>query len=338
MRPKTLEMILETAIRNRENVMLVSEPGVGKTTLVRKLQGRLDADLELAHGVTSDPTDAKGLGFPNKDGETASFLPFGMMVRLMKATKLTICFLDDFGQAPGAVQASFMQIVEERQINDKKISDHVCFIAATNRRGDRSGVSGILEAVKGRFTILNMDCHVDDTVQWMQENGMPPELPAFLKFKPGLISDLKPTAEMTNSPSPRNWAAVGRWQNLGIPAVDRYEVFRGRVGEAAATEYCGFLEICDKLPAPSTIIKDPEGAVVPTEPSVLFALGGALTRHVKDHPKDFGPVLRYAHRIPPEFSVMLVMGCIHGDKTLAGNTPEFRDWAVKYHQVLVQQS
>jgi hypothetical protein len=337
-RPKNLARTLKMAVQAGENVMLVGAPGVGKSQIVEQLARELDAEIVMIHAVTSDPTDCKGLGFPDAGGEEAKFLPYGDMVKLMKAEKLTIAFLDDFGQACTAVQASYMQAVEAHQVNGHKLSDKVAWIAATNRRGDRSGVSGILEAVKGRFTIIELDCHVDDTVEWMQKNGMPPELPAFLKFKPGMISDLKPTAEMTNSPSPRNWAAVGRWQNLGIPAVDRFEVFKGRVGEAAATEYCGFLEICDKLPAPSTIINDPEGAVVPTEPSVLFALSGALTRHVKEHPKDFGPVLRYAHRIPPEFSVMLVMGRIHADKTLAGNTPEFRDWAVKYHQVLVQQN
>lgn len=335
MRPKKLAYYVEMAIRNRENVMLVSEPGVGKTSIIRQLQAKLDADLELIHGVTSDPTDAKGLGFPSEDGKTADFLPFGQMVRLMTAQKLTLAFLDDFGQACDAVKASFMQAVEERQVNGNKISPHVVWIAATNRRGDRSGVSGMLEAVKGRFTIFELHSHVDDLVEWMQKNDMPSTLPAFLKFKPGLISDLKPTSEMTNSPSPRNWAAVGRWQSYGVLPEDRLEVFKGRVGEAAATEYCGFLDIIDKLPAPSTIINDPENAVVPTEPSVMFALCGALTTAVKNHPGDFGNVLRYAHRIPPEFSVLLVMGCVHADKTLAGSTPEFVKWATKYHQVLV---
>ncbi len=72
----------------------------------------------------------------------------------MTATKLTACFIDDLGQATPAVQAAAMQLILARTLNGHRVSDHVVFIAATNRRTDRAGVSGILEPVKSRFATL----------------------------------------------------------------------------------------------------------------------------------------------------------------------------------------
>ena len=64
---------------------------------------------------------------------------------------LPYSFLDDLGQAPMSVQAAAMQLILARRINGFKISDKVIFMAATNRREDKAGVTGILEPVKSRF-------------------------------------------------------------------------------------------------------------------------------------------------------------------------------------------
>ena len=84
------------------------------------------------------------------DGQ-AEFLPFGDLRALIQADKDTVFFLDDLGQAPPTVQAAAMQLILARRINGHHVSDSVTFIAATNRKQDKAGVSGILEPVKSRF-------------------------------------------------------------------------------------------------------------------------------------------------------------------------------------------
>ncbi len=125
------------------------------------------------HPVVSDPTDFKGL--PGIIGDKAEFLPFGDLRQMIEADKPTIVFLDDLGQAPAVVQAACMQLLLARQINGKKISGHIVFIAATNRREDRAGVTGILEPVKSRFkTILDLEVSADEWTEWAFKNNMPP--------------------------------------------------------------------------------------------------------------------------------------------------------------------
>ena len=102
----------------------------------------LKHDLIITHPVVEDPTDYKGMPavVQGDGGPTASFLPFGELNRMLSATVPTVVMMDDLGQAPPAVQAAVMQLILARQINGRRISDHVSFIAATNRREDRAEV------------------------------------------------------------------------------------------------------------------------------------------------------------------------------------------------------
>ncbi len=53
------------------------------------------------------------------------------------------------------------------------------------------------------------------------------------------------------------------------------------------------------MPDIPSLIKNPKTVVVPEEPSLLFAICGALVQQANR--KNFGQILNYAERIPPEF-------------------------------------
>jgi MoxR-like ATPase len=164
--PKQLREILILAIKNRLPILIKGRPGVGKTDIVKQAAEACNARLIISHPVVSDPTDYKGLPFADPDGKTARFLPFGDLAELRTAQEETVFFLDDLGQAPAAVQAACMQLILARRINGHQISDHVTFLAATNRREDKAGVMGILEPVKSRFSaIVEL---VPDALEWSE--------------------------------------------------------------------------------------------------------------------------------------------------------------------------
>ena len=113
-------------------MLITGAPGTGKSDIVDQATREAGAELIISHPVTSDPTDFKGLG-ALVDGE-AKFLPFDQLKDLITATRPTVFFLDDLGQAPPAVQAAAMQLILARRVNGHKVSDAVTFIAATNRK------------------------------------------------------------------------------------------------------------------------------------------------------------------------------------------------------------
>jgi hypothetical protein len=329
MRPKQLAETLLFCITNKFPVLITGAPGIGKSDIVEQAVAaaatamNTTVDLIISHPVVSDPTDYKGMPFA-QDGE-AHFLPFGDLNKLIKAAVPTVFFLDDFGQAPPAVQAACMQLLLARRINGHRVSDHVIFIAATNRKEDKAGVSGLLEPVKSRFaTIINLDVNVDDWCEWALTHGMPSSLVSFIRFRPALLSDGKPSKDIVNTTSPRTVAFVGKLQNAGIDDTLRYEVFKGAAGEGFAAEYLSFLSFCNSLPDIEKIFTEPDAVDVPNEPGVLYAMSGVLAGKMDETNAE--NAFKYLDRLPAEITIATVKDAVTRNKKISA-TKAFIAWA-----------
>lgn len=330
--PGQLHRSLLFSLENRFNLLIVGAPGIGKTEIVNQVCCEAGMKMIISHPVVSDPTDYKGLPFV-VNGDKAEFLPFGDLRQLIEATESTVFFLDDLGQAPPSVQAAAMQLLLARRINDHMVSEHVRFIAATNRRQDKAGVQGVLEPVKSRFaSILHLETDHEDWVKWALSKDLPTELIAFIRFRPELLHDFKPTNDMINSPCPRTVAFVGQMMQKGLPHELEYPMIAGAAGEGFATEFKAFLNIYRNLPDPDLIIMSPDKVDVPEDPSTLYALSGALVK--KAGVQNFTNIIKYVSRMPAEFSVLTVKDAVHKDRSLT-NTRSFIEWAAEHTDVLV---
>jgi len=334
MKPSDLKTALAHLIPGKQNVLITGQPGIGKSDIVAQAAADADANLIIFHPAVSDPTDYKGLPALDPDNpHAATFLPFGELTTLIHADKLTVAFLDDLGQAPPAVQSAVMQLILARRVNGHKVSDHVTFIAATNRKKDRANVSGILEPVKSRFAcIIELAPDLDDWTAWSLKNGMPTELIAFIRFRPHFLTAWEPTAEIVNGPCPRTLTHAGRLYNLGLPTALEYEIYKGAAGKAFAAEFTGFLKIYRNLPDPDAVLLNPKTADVPTDPQTLYALAGALSR--KANPQTFSSILQYAERLEMEFNVLLT---VLSAKTSPDcqRTREFINWTTKNQNIFL---
>jgi hypothetical protein len=330
MRPKDLKRFLSFAFSNRENVLIKGKPGIGKSDIVAQASADIGADLIISHPVVSDPTDYKGMPFV--DGKEANFLPFGELNKILKADKPTIFFLDDLGQASASVQAACMQLLLARRINDFKVSDHVTFVAATNRREDKAGVTGILEPVKSRFaSIVDLTVNTDDWCEWAVKNDMPHELISFLRFRPEMLDkDTQPSKDIVNTHSPRTISALGRLQRKGVPADLRFQVFKGAVGEAFSAEYVGYLSLYTKLPTFEEIVAKPDAVEIPTDPSLLYALSGLVTSKLSD--KSVDPIMTFIERLPVEIQVASVKN-LSTSKFVS--TKAVANWFIKNSSVFI---
>src|SRR5688572_14017524 len=211
MKPSAMHSLLTDLAPAHEPVLIVGSPGVGKSDLVKQVAGELSYDLIVTHPVVDDPTDYKGMpAVVTREGlPAAQFLPFGDLWKMIEATEPTLVFMDDLGQAPPAVQAAIMQLILARRINSHAISDHVRFVAATNRRQDKAAVAGLISPLLDRFTtVLTLEFDLDDWVTWGLGNAMPVELLAFARHKPDLMNKFEPNREMKKSPTPRSVAGL----------------------------------------------------------------------------------------------------------------------------------
>lgn len=320
LKPNQLSMLLSKSIAAKLPIMITGAPGIGKTDIVHAASNAANADCIVMHPVVSDPTDFKGMPWV-KDG-VAEFLPFGDLNRLMHADKLTLCFMDDVGQASNAVQAALMQLVLARQINGQKISDQVVFVTATNRRTDRAGVSGILEPLKSRFvTIVELVPDLKDWITWAlsPEANIVPQIIAYLRLRPEHLSDFRPTSDLVNSPSPRTWSHLSKLISLDLPQTMRLQAYAGAIGEPTAVEFASFERVWQSMVSPDVVLSNPKAAPIPSEPSALYALATALAMRVtKDSMQRY---VTYIDRLigdnKAEFAAVSMQTAITRDQNLA---------------------
>lgn len=355
-RPSVLIPYLITLMENREPFLLRGSPGIGKTDIIclaasmakngSKGKSPLGMEVHVAHPVVSDPTDFKGM--PAVVSGEAHFLPYGDLKALLEAKSPLLFFLDDLGQAPGAVQAACMQLLLSRSINGHKISDFVTFAAATNNKSDKAGVTGILEPVKSRFTtILGVSVNVDDWIKWAVGKGadgeqrMPDSLIAYIKWKPDALSNFQPTAEIVNTPSPRTIAALGRLVKMGFHGSSskrgfdgRLALYEGAVGAGVAGEFLAFQEVYMNMMDPDLILADPSRLKVDHEKmDVNYAMVIALASRVTT--KTIANYMTAVNKYRKDMEVISITHAMTVKPELQ-ETREFRNWVIKNQNVWTQ--
>lgn len=315
--PKQLAILLSEAIQRRLPVLIKGKPGVGKTSIVEQAAETAGCDIMVSHPVTADPTDAKGLPWKLENANEATFLPFGDLARAINATRPLVWFLDDLGQGTPAVQAAYMQLLLARRVNGHVLPNCVTFVAATNRREDRAGVSGVLEPVKSRFvTIVELEAVVEEWVEWAYGHDIDPNLIAFLRLRGELLSgSWEAKADIVNSPTPRTWSHANEVLKMNLNPDLRMIALAGAVGEGAAAELVGFLEVAAKLPPIGEFIKNPMTSPLFDDPNLAYAVVSGLARAADA--SNFASIAAYANRMyaagtagstngAAEFAVLLV--------------------------------
>jgi hypothetical protein len=317
--PRELEQFLSAVVKAEHNILITGAPGIGKTDIVRQVAASIGFDLLLSHPAVEDPTTVAGLPWFEKGAKHATFKPFGNMARAMESTRPLLWFLDDLGQATPAVQAAYMQLLLAGEVNGHKLPAHVVMVAATNRRTDRAGVSGILEPVKSRFvSIVELEADLASWCEWAIDHDIPPVLIAFLRFRPELLSAFVPSADLTNSPMPRTWAHLAKLEALNLPAGIEVKAMAGAVGEGAAGEYLAFRSMYRSIVNVDAILLNPQAAALPTKPDQLYAVSVALaSRATAQNLKGIGI---YAQRMVDaergEFAVLTLRDAVRRDEAL----------------------
>lgn len=196
--------------------MMVSSPGLGKSSLHLQTAARIGYDPIIFYPALSDITAIKGFPVLLEDNQ-AEWIPYGDLRRILEATKPTMVLFDDAGQALPSMQGGMMQILQARQIDGRRIPDCVHFSVATNSMSDMSASYGIIDAVKDRCLIFNMVAHWKPVFDHGKVNGFHPLILGFLAFQKNEIFKVgSPSQEVSHHTrtTPRSLERLSRMIKL----------------------------------------------------------------------------------------------------------------------------
>jgi len=273
---KAVELI--AALPGSQAVLLLGPPGTGKTALARVAGGSGDETIVECRDLCSHlPEDLLGLPF-REAGETR-YAPPAWLARLSRPGATGVLVLDDLAAASPAVQVAAFKLVLERRSGDCTLAPGVRIVATANRREDRSNATALPAALRNRMLILELDVDLEGWCAWAASRALAPEIPAFLRFRPGHLSRLPKDADARGAfATPRAWESLA----LALPAARAtecvFEIAAGLVGEGAATELAAFLRLRAELPDPKEVLFHPARTLPrpPSEPDRLVALVTAL--------------------------------------------------------------
>ena len=327
MRATLIKETIKSLFPLQRTLCIEGSPGGGKTTIVHEVAKELDIPCIERHMPTMLVEDF-GILFPNGDDQLHYKLPDWFPIK-GKAPERGILLFDDRNQANADLQKVLANICQARTLHGVAMPDGWMVISTGNRQADRAGANRVLSHLRNRETVLEFDTHLDDWTSWAIDNGVKPEVVAFIRFRPNLLHDFDPQRDQ--NATPRSWVE-GVSDVLGtVPAEAEYECFKGAVGEGAAAEFVGFVKIFRTLPNPDAILLNPTTSDVPKDPATLYALSGALADRATE--ANMERVCTYAERMGGDFSVLTVSYAARKKPELT-NTQAFTKWSIAHQDVL----
>jgi hypothetical protein len=323
MKASAITAALRALISQNQPVFVWGGPGLGKSGVISQLASSLNIRLQDVRALLLDPVDLRGLPFLSEGGSkwaTPDFLP---------KDGEGILFLDELNAAPAMVQASCYQLVLDRKLGEYTLPAGWSIVAAGNRDSDRAVTTRMPTPLRNRFVHLDFEVDMQEWCEWAIQADVRPEVIAFLRFRPELLSVFDRDANAF--PSPRSWEFVSRILKANPAATIEHELLAGAVGMGAATEFSAFLKTFRELPNIDAILLNPKQEPVPTEPAAQYAVASALAHHASD--TNFDQIYDYLRRMPTEFNVLCVSDASKRTPEIR-HTPSYTRWAVENHHAV----
>ena len=303
--------LLVDCLKARLVPMLTGSPGIGKSSIVYDIANEYNLDVIDMRLSQCDPTDL--LGFPRVEGDKASYAPMNTFPletdSLPDGKDGWLLFLDEFNSAPMAVQAAAYKLTLDRMVGLHKLHPNVIVMCAGNLQTDNAIVNRLSTAMQSRLVHLELSTDFEAWLEWAHKAHIDTRVTSYIEFKPNNLYQFSPSHNDRTFACPRTWEFVSRliknWKEIDQSKI---ALIAGTVSEGVAREFVAFCREFEQLPKISSIISNPTGTIVPSEPSTRYAVAGAVGAHM--NPDNAEKLMEYVERLPPEFQHITLRGAI----------------------------
>jgi MoxR-like ATPase len=138
----------------RQTTPMTSDPGAGKSSMIRGLARSRDIPCETVLGSIRDPTDFAGLPVV-QDGGVALWPP--QWARNLREAGAGILLLDELTTCPPAVQAAMLGVALERRVGDMQLPYEVVVVACANPPDKAADGWALAPPLASRFCHVHFD-------------------------------------------------------------------------------------------------------------------------------------------------------------------------------------
>jgi hypothetical protein len=244
------ECIKEIFAKTESVVALVSERGVGKTSIFRQCAQEMGVDHMALYAAALEGPDFMGL--PDKDREKGltrylppQFLPTQQAVNegLFKPQGLLI--LEEINRVPSDTVSVLYPLLLERRINNHALADGWKIGVTMNPDTMNYSVGALDDAMIDRFITIAIEANLEDYIAYSLLHEPCDSVLAYLQASPESLLITKSAATSTatqKAPTPRGWTRVQELVNRC--RLDRRimaELISGIIGPEVAMEYLSFI-------------------------------------------------------------------------------------------------
>ncbi len=315
----------------KKPVFFWGSPGIGKSAMIRQMKEMLNINLIDQRFSQMDPTDVRGLPMTLQEGMewwTKYAIP-GFLPRIDRDGEEGILLLDEFNQAPQAVQAAGHQLILDRCLGDYVLPPNWMVMAAGNKMDDRAQAIRMSTSLSNRFKNVDVDIDVVEWKLWARAAHQDPVIIALMNSDANLLHDM--SVKTAAWPSPRTWELLSDHIPHMTPE-NAYNTAASCVGKAAGGMYIAFKELEDTVPSPEDIFANPTTAKIPTEPSARYFVSGMLSTQVTTD--TFPPYLKYQQRLDLEYQTVFMKDAYQVCPDVS-DLKEYGEWALLNHNTVL---
>lgn len=320
------------------SVMLWGPPGVGKSQATRQLAQKIERRTGKRTSVTDvrlllfNPIDLRGIPTANDDKTLAVWLKPQIFQMDESDDVVNILFLDEISAAPQSVQAAAYQIALDRVIGEHRLPDNCIVMAAGNRTTDKSVAYKMPKALANRLLHIEVQISFKAWKEWAIREGVNGKVVGFLSFRQSHLMGFDPASDDLAFPTPRAWEMTSRLLNGVSDDIEKmYPLIAGLVGTGVAMEMRTWARVYKDLPGIDEVF-DGAAPAPPKNTDALYALTSSMAAYAREHKDDLARIansIRYADKMPPDFSVVYMRDLMfieEGYRERLLQVPEFAKW------------
>ena len=335
-------------IGNQITPIIVSEPGCGKSSILKMLEADLgtdEYDFIYVDCPVKDMMDVAA-SIPNHTTKTLEYY-VSSLFKLGNGKKKVI-MLDEFMKSPKLLQIIFTRLMLERSVGDEPLPEGSIVFGTSNNASDGVGDS-MLAHVGNRVCILNMSKpNAELWNAWATKHKIARPIRAWVAMTPkamrsyldGDESDnpyiFKPSSPARSFVSPRSLAKAS-------PIVEAKDIIgehammaalAGTIGEAAAKSMSAFIALEGKLISFADVLKAPSTIKVPEDVSaqVMMMFEAVDVVETQD---ELNKYMQFVERIPSsEVQSVFFTMVMRGKPRIARYNQAINTWASENHKLM----